>query len=414
MSHSIEQSSSGVRSTSRRKERKPVVMSIKQHVNVGTIGHIDHGKTTLTAALTQVTALLYGGNARRFDEIDNAPEERARGITINASHVEYGSPSRHYAHIDCPGHADYVKNMITGASQMDGAILLVDGSQGLALQTREHVVLARQVGVQHLVVFVNKVDVADPDLLDLVELEVREMLTHYGYRDVPFVRGSALQALRAAEQGKREDPFVRGIAELVQALDQHVPVPERDLQAPFLMPIEGVCTIPGRGTVVTGRVERGVLKLQDEVELVGRSAEARVVVVTGIQEFHRDAQEAVAGHNVGLLLRGMGRDEVVRGQTLIARGSVTARRQGRAEVFLLSANEGGRKTPCHSGYTPQFYFGASDVPGKLVFADRLLGPGERAEVEFELGHAVALEVGMRFAMREGGRTVGAGIVSRVS
>jgi elongation factor Tu len=389
-------------------------MSIKQHVNVGTIGHIDHGKTTLTAALTQVAALLYGGNARRFDEIDNAPEERARGITINASHVEYGSPSRHYAHIDCPGHADYVKNMITGASQMDGAILLVDGSQGLALQTREHVVLARQVGVQHLVVFVNKIDVADPDLLDLVELEVREMLTHYGYRDVPFVRGSALQALRAAEQGKREDPFVRGIAELVQALDQHVPVPERDLKAPFLMPIEGVCTIPGRGTVVTGRVERGVLRLQDEVELVGRSAEARVVVVTGIQEFHRDAAQAVAGHNVGLLLRGLGRDEVVRGQTLIARGSVTAHRQGRAEVFLLSASEGGRKTPCHSGYTPQFYFGASDVPGKLVFADRLLGPGERAEVEFELGHAVALEVGMRFAMREGGRTVGAGIVSRVS
>jgi elongation factor Tu len=276
------------------------------------------------------------------------------------------------------------------------------------------VVLARQVGVQHLVVFVNKVDVADPDLLDLVELEVREMLTHYGYRDVPFVRGSALQALRAAEQGKREDPFVRGIAELVQALDQHVPVPERDLKAPFLMPIEGVCTIPGRGTVVTGRVERGMLRLQDEVELVGRSAEARVVVVTGIQEFHRDAAEAVAGHNVGLLLRGLGRDEVVRGQTLIARGSVTAHRQGRAEVFLLSASEGGRKTPCHSGYTPQFYFGASDVPGKLVFADRLLGPGERAEVEFELGHAVALEVGMRFAMREGGRTVGAGIVSRVS
>jgi elongation factor Tu len=388
-------------------------MTIKQHINVGTIGHVDHGKTTLTAALTQVTALLYGGSARRFDEIDNAPEERARGITINASHVEYCSPSRHYAHIDCPGHADYVKNMITGASQMDGAILLVDGSQGLAPQTREHVVLARQVGVQHLVVFVNKVDIADPELLELVELEVREMLKQYGYGDVPFVRGSALRALRAAEQGQREDPFVLGIAELVRTLDERVPLPVRDFGAPFLMPIEGVCTIPGRGTVVTGRVERGVLALQDEVELVGRSAEARQVVVTGIQEFHRDVAEAVAGHNVGLLLRGLGRDEVVRGQTLIARGSVAAHRQGSAEVFLLSASEGGRKTPCASGYTPQFYFGASDVPGKLLFAEPLLGPGERAQVDFELGHEVALEVGMRFAMREGGRTVGAGIVSRV-
>ena len=389
-------------------------MFMKPHVNVGTIGHVDHGKTTLTAALTQVTALLYGGRARRFDEIDNAPEERERGITINASHVEYESEVRHYAHIDCPGHADYVKNMITGASQMDGAILLVDGSQGIAPQTREHVVLARQVGVSHLVVFVNKVDVADPELLELVELEVREMLAHYGYTNVALVRGSALQALRAAERAEREDPFLLGIAELVRALDEHVPVPERDLSSPFLMPIEGVCTIAGRGTVVTGRIERGVLRLQQEVELVGRSDDARVVVVTGIQEFHRDVPEAVAGHNVGLLLRGVGRGEVVRGQTLIARGSVTAHRAGSAEIFLLSASEGGRKTLCGTGYTPQFYFGASDVPGKLILRDRLLGPGERAEVEFELGHAVALEAGMRFAMREGGRTVGAGIVSRVT
>jgi len=389
-------------------------MSIKQHINVGTIGHVDHGKTTLTAALTQVTALLYGGKARRFDEIDNAPEERARGITINASHVEYESPGRHYAHIDCPGHADYVKNMITGASQMDGAILLVDGSQGLAPQTREHVVLARQVGVVHLVVFVNKVDVADPELLELVELEVREMLQTYGFSGTPFVRGSALQALKAAERGDREDPYLRGIAELVKTLDEHVPVPERDLTAPFLMPIEGVCTIPGRGTVVTGRVERGVLRLGQEVEVVGRVDTAREVVVTGIQEFHRDVPEAVAGHNVGLLLRGVGRDEVVRGQTLTLRGSVGAHRKGRAQIFLLSTAEGGRKTPCGSGYTPQFYFGASDVPGKLLLAERVLGPGERAEVEFELGHAVALEAGMRFAMREGGRTVGAGIVSRVA
>jgi elongation factor Tu len=386
----------------------------KQHINVGTIGHVDHGKTTLTAALTQVTALLYGGRPRRFDEIDSAPEEKARGITINASHVEYESAVRHYAHIDCPGHADYVKNMITGASQMDGAILLVDGSQGLAEQTREHVVLAKQVGVRHLVVFVNKVDVADVELLELVELEVREMLQKYGFRAAPFVRGSALLGQRAAERGERENPYVRGIAELVRALDEHVPMPERDFEAPFLMPIEGVCTISGRGTVVTGRVERGVLELGAEVELVGRSDVGREVIVTGIQEFRRDVPKAAAGHNVGLLLRGVGRDEVVRGQTLIARGSVTAHRAGSAEVFMLSTAEGGRKTPCASGYTPQFYFGASDVPGKLLLAERVLAPGERAEVEFELGHAVALEAGMRFAMREGGRTVGAGIVSRVT
>jgi elongation factor Tu len=389
-------------------------MSMKQHVNVGTIGHVDHGKTTLTAALTQVTALLYGGRARRFDEIDNAPEERERGITINTSHVEYESPLRHYAHIDCPGHADYVKNMITGASQMDGAILLVDGSQGIAPQTREHVVLARQVGVSHLVVFVNKLDVADPELIELVELEVREMLAQYGFSDTTVVRGSALQALRAAERGERNDPFVQGIAELVRALDERIPLPERDLDSPFLMPIEGVCTIPGRGTVVTGRIARGVLRLQDEVELVGRAEAARSVIVTGIQEFHKDVPAAVAGHNVGLLLRGVGRDEVVRGQTLIARGSVRAHRSGSAEIFLLSASEGGRKTPCCTGYTPQFYFGASDVPGKLILRDPSLGPGQRGQVEFELGHAVALEAGMRFAMREGGRTVGAGIVSRVT
>jgi len=389
-------------------------MSMKQHVNVGTIGHVDHGKTTLTTALTQVTALLYGGRARRFDEIDNAPEERERGITINTSHVEYDSPLRHYAHIDCPGHADYVKNMITGASQMDGAILLVDGSQGIAPQTREHVVLARQVGVSHLVVFVNKLDVADPELIELVELEVREMLAQYGFSDSAVVRGSALQAVRAAERGERNDPFVKGIAELVRALDERIPLPERDLTSPFLMPIEGVCTIPGRGTVVTGRIERGALRLQDEVELVGRTDAARSVVVIGIQEFHKDVRDAVAGHNVGLLLRGVGRNEVVRGQTLIARGSVTAHRSGSAAIFLLSASEGGRRTPCRTGYTPQFYFGASDVPGKLILRDPSLGPGERAEVEFELGHAIALEAGMRFAMREGGRTVGAGIVSRVT
>ena len=385
----------------------------KQHVNVGTIGHVDHGKTTLTAALTQVAARLYGGRARQFDEIDSAPEERARGITINTSHVEYESPSRHYAHIDCPGHADYVKNMITGASQMDGAILLVDGSQGLAPQTREHGLLARQVGVEHLVVFVNKVDIADAELLDLVEMEVAELLENQGFVRVPFVRGSALGALRALERGELQHEHVQGIVRLLEALDSHVPAPERDLLSPFLMPVEGVCTIAGRGTVVTGRVERGVLAVQDEVEIIGRGEERRRVVVTGIQEFHHDVPRALAGHNVGLLLRGLSRDAVVRGQTLIAPGSVGAHRLGRAEVFMLTTKEGGRKTPCASGYTPQFYFGATDVPGTLRIPTGALDPGARGEIEFELARAVALEPGMRFAMREGGHTVGAGVVSRI-
>jgi len=386
----------------------------KIHINVGTIGHVDHGKTTLTAALTQVTARLFGGRAREFDEIDSAPEERARGITINASHVEYESAVRHYAHVDCPGHSDYVKNMITGASQMDGAILLVDGSQGAAQQTREHVLLARQVGVRHLVCFINKIDVADPELLDLVELETLELLERYGYSGVPCVRGSALQALARVRQDKLDDPYVRGIAQLVETLDRHVPEPARDLASPFLMPIEGVCTIPGRGTVVTGRVERGRLGVHGEVQIVGHDADPSSVVVTGIQEFHKDVPEAVAGHNVGLLLRGVLRHDVVRGQTAIAPGSVTSHRAGRAEVFLLGSDEGGRRTPCADGYTPQFHFGVSDVPGTLRLGEAVLRPGDRAEIDFELGRAVALEPGMRFAMREGGRTVGAGVVSRVS
>jgi len=384
----------------------------KVHINVGTIGHVDHGKTTLTAALTQVTARLYGGIGRNFAEIDSAPEERSRGITINTSHVEYQSESRHYAHIDCPGHADYVKNMITGASQMDGAIVLVDGSQGIGPQTREHVVLARQVGVQHLCVFINKVDIADPELLELVEMEMRELLQVYGFTDVPFVRGSALGALNAATAGRVDDPYFLGVVELVRALDRHIPEPERNLGAPFMMPIEGVCTIPGRGTVVTGRVERGVLGLHQEIEVVGRGEELRVVV-SGIQEFRKDVAQARAGHNVGLLLRGVPREGVVRGQTVVAPGSVQPHRQGRAEIFFLGSKEGGRTTPCASGYTPQFYFGATDVPGTLLSGERLLHPGDRAEVDFELGRPVALEPGMRFAMREGGRTVGAGVVHSV-
>jgi elongation factor Tu len=384
----------------------------KKHVNVGTIGHVDHGKTTLTAALTQVAARLYGGTAKQFAEIDNAPEERSRGITINTSHVEYESESRHYAHVDCPGHADYVKNMITGASQMDGAILLVDGVQGIGPQTREHVVLARQVGVQNLVVFINKVDVADPELVDLVEIEVRELLEVYGFRDVVVVRGSALRGLEAAASGAGDDPHFRGIVELLKAMDRALVVPERDLAAPFLMPIEGVCTIAGRGTVVTGRVERGVLGLQQEVEVVGHGNDAIKITVTGIQEFRKDVPEARAGHNVGLLLRGVPRDAVVRGQTVVTPGSVRPHDRGRAEIFLLTSKEGGRSTPCASGYTPQFYFGATDVPGTLASAG-VLNPGDRADVDFELGRPIALEPGMRFAMREGGRTVGAGVVKSV-
>ncbi|MCA9595859.1 MAG: elongation factor Tu [Myxococcales bacterium] len=382
----------------------------KAHVNVGTIGHVDHGKTTLTAALSLVSASAFGGTARDYAEIDAAPEERARGITINTSHVEYQSAKRHYAHIDCPGHADYVKNMITGASQMDGAILLVDGSSGAQSQTREHVLLARQIGVEHLVVFINKVDIADPELLELVELEVRELLAGAGYADVRIVRGSALRALEAARRGET-DGDVRPILELLEAMDASIVEPARDLTAPFLMPVEGVCTIPGRGTVVTGRVVRGVLAPQSEVEIAG-SALGRVVV-TSIQEFHRDVPSAVAGHNVGLLLRGVGRGDVVRGQVLVAPGSVAAHRHARAEVVLLSSAEGGRKKPCRSGYMPQLYFGATDVPGRLLFDATELAPGARAEVEVELGRAVAFEVGMRFAMREGGRTVGAGVVTRI-
>ncbi|MCA9648611.1 MAG: elongation factor Tu [Myxococcales bacterium] len=379
----------------------------KQHINVGTIGHVDHGKTTLTAAITKVMAQRNGGKARAFDEIDNAKEEKARGITISASHVEYESATRHYAHIDCPGHADYVKNMITGASQMDGAILLVDGSQGPQPQTREHVVLARQVGVEHLVVFVNKVDIADEEMLELVELEVRDLLGAYGYQDVPLVRGSALRAL----QGEDEGPIV----ELVERMDTCFPVPERDLEGPFLMPIEGVCTIPGRGTVVTGRVERGRLSVGSTVEIVGRGeGRPMSVVVTGIQAFHRDIPSADAGLNVGMLLRGVDRGEVERGQVVSAPNSLHPHLRGRAEVLTLSAAEGGRHTPFASGYRPQLHFGATDVSATLDLGELgSVAPGERAQIGFVLDRAVACEPGMRFAIREGGRTVGAGFVTEV-
>jgi elongation factor Tu len=385
----------------------------KPHINVGTIGHVDHGKTTLTAALSMVGAELHGGRAQDFESIDNAPEEKRRGITIVASHVAYESASRRYAHIDCPGHADFIKNMITGASQMDGAILLVDGSQGPQEQTREHILLAKQVGVEHMVVFINKVDIADMELLELVELEVSEALAERGFEGAHMVRGSALMALTAAKEGRFDDPSVACIVELLEALDTHVPEPVRDLDGPFMMPVESVCTIPGRGTVVTGRVQRGRLPLQSVVEVVGhvREGEEREVVVTGIQEFHQDVPEAIAGHNVGLLLRGVGRSEIVRGQVIAIPGSIQPSRTGTAEIFVLATHEGGRRKAFAPGYTPQFYFGTADVPGVLLFDTAHIEPGARATIRFELTRPMAIEPGMRFAMREGRRTVGAGVVT---
>ena len=391
----------------------------KVHLNVGTIGHVDHGKTTLTAALSKVMAAKHGGSGLGFDEIDRAPEERARGITINLAHAEYESATRHYAHIDCPGHADYVKNMITGASQMDGAILLVDGSQGAQHQTREHLLLARQVGVEQVVVFVNKIDVADPELVDLVVLEVQELLAAQGYKDAPIVRGSALEALLAIEDGKVDDPACECIVQLVEALDWFIPDPERDFESPFLMPIEDVLTIPGRGTVVTGRVQRGVIAIGATVEVIGLAERGtggdppRKVVVTGVQSFHRDRPEARAGDNVGLLLRGVGRDELVRGQVLTMPGVVKQFACGEAELYVLGANEGGRHTPFGSGYTPQFFFGATDVTGALEVDGGIIHPGDRARVRFTLIRPIGIEPGMRFALREGGRTIGAGLVTGV-
>ncbi|MEL6545165.1 MAG: GTP-binding protein, partial [Myxococcota bacterium] len=340
-----------------------------------------------------------------------------RVITIVAAHVKYESAARKYAHIDCPGHSDFIKNMITGASQMDGAILLVDGSQGAEKQTREHVLLAKQVGVEHMVVFVNKVDLAEPELLELVEMEVAETLESHGYRDTEFVRGSALLALEAAKAGNFEDPAVAPIVKLLETLNARIPKPARDLEAPFMMPIEGVCTIPGRGTVVTGRVERGRLSVLESVCVIGGTSSGekpREVVVAGIQEFHEDVPEALAGHNVGLLLRGVGRNEVARGQVVAAPNSIRPHLSGSAEIFVLDQKEGGRHKPFGSGYTPQFYFGAANVPGTLSFDEELINPGARATVRFALLRPVAIEPGMRFAMREGSRTVGAGVVVTVA
>ncbi|NWG52342.1 MAG: elongation factor Tu [Hydrogenophilaceae bacterium] len=391
----------------------------KVHVNVGTIGHVDHGKTTLTAAITQVQAARLGGIGLAFDEIDKAPEEKARGITINTTHVEYESDARHYAHIDCPGHADYVKNMITGAAQMDGAILLVDATKGAAKQTIEHILLARQVSVRHMIVFANKMDMLDPserdDMKALIELEIGALLAQHGYENAPFVFGSALKALEAVARGDLADPDVHAIVALVAALDAHIPDPVRDYDSPFLMPIEGVHAIPGRGTVVSGRVERGVLKVGDAVEIVGLDNDGAEVVVTGTQAFRKNVPEARAGMNVGLLLRGLKRDEIARGQVLSAPGVIKARTHGKAQIFVLTAEEGGRHTPFASGYQPQFFFGVTDVTGAIVTdGDALVAPGDTAEVRFALRKPVGIEKGMRFAIREGGRTIGAGIVTDVA
>jgi elongation factor Tu len=390
----------------------------KVHVNVGTIGHVDHGKTTLTTALTQVMAALHGGKAKTYAEIAKGGTIRddSKIVTISTAHVEYESEKRHYAHIDCPGHADYVKNMITGASQMDGAILLVDGSQGPQKQTIEHILLARQVNVKHMVVFINKVDVSDPALLDLVEMEVTDQLTKQGYKDVPFVRGSALKALRAVEAGNVNDPATDCIKQLVSTLDTAIPDPTRDYDSPFMMPVEDVFTISGRGTVVTGRVDRGILKPGDMIEVVGLADgdKPRQVVVTGIQAFHKDLPEAKAGQNVGLLLRGVKREEVERGQLIAAPGSIKPHAKGKATIFVLTAAEGGRHKPFGTGYSPQFYFGTTDVTGVVDVGDiGSISPGAHADITFNLQKPVGVENGMRFAIREGGKTIGAGIVTEI-
>jgi elongation factor Tu len=392
----------------------------KTHVNVGTIGHVDHGKTTLTAALSAFSAVQGFSKAVSYADIAKGGTVRdaSKIVTINTAHVEYESADRHYAHIDCPGHADYVKNMITGASQMDGAILLVDGSQGPQKQTVEHILLARQVGVQHMVVFINKVDVSDPELLELVEMEVTDQLASQGYTGVTFVRGAAKPALEALQAGKgASDPACECLKNLMNALDTSIPTPTRDFDAPFMLPIEGVVTISGRGTVVTGRVERGTLKVGDTVELVGlmgEDAKPRAIVVTGTQAFRKDVPEVRAGMNVGLLLRGVKADEVERGQILAAPGSIKPHAKGKAEIFVLTAKEGGRHKPFGTGYQPQFFFGTTDVTGKVSTEnDGLVNPGDRATINFDLQKPVGAEKGMRFAIREGGKTIGAGIVTEI-
>ena len=386
----------------------------KPHVNIGTIGHVDHGKTTLTAAITKVMSLAYGGDMRAFDEIDNAPEEKARGITISTSHVEYESETRHYAHVDCPGHADYVKNMITGAAQMDGAILVVSASDGPMPQTREHILLARQVGVEKIVVFMNKCDmVDDEDLLDLVEMEVRDLLSEYDFPgdDIPIIRGSALQALEASD---KEDQWAKKVIELIAACDDEIPVPEREVDKDFIMPIEDVFSISGRGTVVTGRVESGKVCVGDELEIVGIK-ETMKTTCTGVEMFRKLLDSGQAGDNCGILLRGVKREEVLRGQVLAKPGTIKPHTKFKASVYILTKEEGGRHTPFFKGYRPQFFFRTTDVTGSIKLPDsvEMVMPGDNIEVEVELISPIAMDKELRFAIREGGRTVGSGVVSEI-
>ncbi len=390
----------------------------KPHINVGTIGHVDHGKTTLTAAMLQVLKLTgHTSQDKSVDQIDNAPEEKARGITINTAHVEYESDNRHYAHVDCPGHADYVKNMITGAAQMDGAILVVSAADGPMPQTREHILLARQVGVPYIVVFLNKVDMVDEkDLVDLVEEEVRDLLKKYEFPGdkTPIIRGSALKALEEAKAGNKDGENVKAIMELVKQLDEYIPEPTRDIDKPFLMPIEDIFSIEGRGTVVTGRIERGVLKLNDEVEVIGLR-DTQKTVITGIEMFNKSLDEGRAGDNAGLLLRGLRKDDVERGQVIAKPGSVTPHAEFEAEIYVLSKDEGGRHTPFLKGYKPQFYIRTTDVTGEVGLPEgaEMVMPGDNVKITVKLISPVALEEKTRFAIREGGRTVASGVVSKI-
>ena len=398
---------------------KQVYNRTKPHVNIGTIGHVDHGKTTLTAAITAVLSKSGKAEATKYDEIDKAPE-RERGITINTAHVEYETDTRHYAHVDCPGHADYVKNMITGAAQMDGAILVVSAADGPMPQTREHILLARQVGVHYIIVFLNKTDqVDDEELLELVEMEVRELLSEYDFPgdDIPIIKGSALKALEYAmnNDNVNDAPDCKCIFELMDAVDSYIPTPERASDLPFLMPVEDVFSITGRGTVATGRVERGTVKVQDTVEIVGMTDETRNVVVTGVEMFRKLLDQAIAGDNIGVLLRGVQRNEIERGQVLAKPGTIHPHTHFNSEVYVLTKEEGGRHTPFFNGYRPQFYFRTTDVTGviKLPEGVEMVMPGDNIKMEIELITPIAIEKGLRFAIREGGRTVGSGVVSEI-
>ena len=399
---------------------KQVYNRTKPHVNIGTIGHVDHGKTTLTAAITAVLSKSGKAQATKYDEIDKAPEERERGITINTAHVEYETDTRHYAHVDCPGHADYVKNMITGAAQMDGAILVVSAADGPMPQTREHILLARQVGVHYIIVFMNKTDqVDDEELLELVEMEVRELLDEYEFPgdEIPIIKGSALKALEYAttHDDVNDAPECKCIFELMDAVDSYIPTPERASDLPFLMPVEDVFSITGRGTVATGRVERGTVKVQDTVEIVGLTDETRSVVVTGVEMFRKLLDQAIAGDNIGVLLRGVQRNEIERGQVLAKPGTIHPHTHFNSEVYVLTKEEGGRHTPFFNGYRPQFYFRTTDVTGVIKLPDgvEMVMPGDNIKMEIKLITPIAIEKGLRFAIREGGRTVGSGVVSSI-